>query len=124
MACVTLEFMSCEIIHNVKAGDTAVVFADHLKDNAGNSLELSGATVRAVMRTKSGTVLLNEAAEVLQTGSDQDKTQPNVRLQPTDGVPTTTGTHDFEWQVTLASGKTITRPSGGYHQVRVYEKLA
>ena len=114
--------MACERIYSVKRGDTARRFEDHLSVD-GESVDLTDAAVTFVMRTKSGTVLVSGNASVLQEGTDQDRTEPNVGYIPVTGDLETLGTHDVEWQVVLPSSKRLTFPQDGYHQVRVWDIL-
>ena len=114
--------MSCQIVHEVTQGDTGIAFADHLRIQ-DDSIDLSGATVDAILKTKGGTVLFESEAEILQDGTDQDKVLPNVRYIFASGDLDTIGTHDFQWKVTLANGRIVTRPPSP-HQIKVVEKLS
>lgn len=112
--------MSCQIVHEVTQGDTGIAFADHLRIQ-DDSIDLSGATVLAVMRGKDGTELFSKEAEILQDGTSQNKVLPNVRYIFDTGDLGTIGTHDFQWEVTLANGRIVTRPPSP-HQIKVIEK--
>lgn len=124
--------MSCATkIYPVKRGDTATPFQDHLEID-GVSLDLAGGTVKFVMKTKSGTMLENAFGTVLQTGSDQDKSEPNVEYLPPIGTMYPVGLHNVEWQCETATGRKVTLPRGrvvngeiigAYHQVQVIDTL-
>ena len=103
-------------------GDTGVAFSDHLKMQ-GESIDLTGANVQALMVSQKGTVLINlESAEILQSGEDQDMSEPNVRYVFSDADLETAGTHKFQWKVTFPSGRFVTRPPEA-HQIKVVESL-
>lgn len=110
-------------VYPVKQGDTGSKFQDHLELN-GVSLDLTGAAVTGVMKSQAGTVLFQRRGTVLQTGTSQVKKNPNVEMALESGDLDAVGTHRFEWQVELSTGRTITMPRGGYYLVRVFEKLA
>lgn len=113
----------CQKINSVKRGDNACAFQDHLRIN-GTSINLSGATVRAVLRSKDLSVVVDESASVLQIGSDQDRTEPNVEWAPQDDdLDIPEGLYDFEWHIITSSGKKQTLPLGGYHKIRVWSRL-
>jgi hypothetical protein len=115
--------MSCEKVHSVKRGDNGCAFQDHLQIN-GESVNLSGGTVRAVLRSKDQTVVVNEAATILQIGDDQDRTQANVEWQPlADELDVTEGLYDFEWHTVNSAGKKQTFPRNGYHKIKVWSLL-
>jgi hypothetical protein len=120
--------MSCQKIFDVKRGDTARKFQDHLTLN-GVSLDLAGGSAKCILRSRDETIVIVRPVTILQTGEDQDQTEPNVEAQPQAGDLDVAGMYDLEWQVTLASGRRLTLPQGppgsgrAYHQIRVWDTL-
>lgn len=113
----------CEKIHPVKRNDTGAAFEDHLMLN-GESVDLAGGSVKAWMRSKDGTALIeNGTVSILQTGDDQDRTEPNVRFTPESADLDVVGVHNFEWRVVLAGGGVLRFPRKGYHRIHVQENL-
>ena len=114
--------LSYPTVHPVKRGDTARKFQDHLQVD-GDSVDLTGASVKFVLRTKAGVVLVNRAGSVLQVGTEQDKTEPNVECQVEVGDLEELGTHEQEWHVRMSGGGVLTLPQEGYNLVRVWDTL-
>lgn len=117
--------MSCkgEKIHPVTKGDTGAAFEDHLMLD-GESVDLAGASVGAYMQAKDGTQLIeNGTVAILQTGDDQDQTEPNVRFTPETGDLNALGIHSFKWKVTLSGGGIVWFPRGKPHLVEVHDNL-
>lgn len=125
--------MSCQAIYPIKQNDTGCDFTDHLELD-GESLDM--ADVHVCIKSQSGDILVDEKqGTILQTGDDQDKTEPNVRWRPQTGdLDIAKGIHLFEWHVELANGKKLTMPRGsaepgsdfdtdGYYLIKVYETL-
>ena len=97
----------------VKQGDTAPPFADTLLDNLGNPVNLTGATVRFVMRPqRRRLVKVAAAATVVQVGDGSDGSKGKVRYSQTSGDVDTPGLYDVEWEVTYSGGKIETFPNG------------
>lgn len=113
--------MSCEVVHEITQNDTGVAFSDHLSVQ-GVSIDLTDAQVQALLVTQAGTVLVESNADVLQEGTDQDKTEPNVRYLFAADDLETVGLHNFQWRVTLPNGRVITRPPTP-HKIKVIERL-
>lgn len=111
-----------EKIHPIKQYDTGSKFTDFLQED-GVPVDLDGGSVRFVMRTQSGTTLIDAPATVLQTGQEQDDTIPNVEYLPLDGDLQTPGVHYVEWHCVTRNGRLITLPRGSYRLVEVVATL-
>lgn len=109
-------------VHDVKRNDTGARFEDHLRLN-GVSVDLAGGQVEIVIQTMDGRVLVDTSATILQSGDDQDVTEPNVAWTPGDGDLDHVGLVKVEWRCQLAGGTWITFPRKSYHQVRIWEVL-
>lgn len=112
----------CTNIHTVKRGTTGQPWEDHLALH-GTSIDLTGCTVKGVLRGDDGTLLFQRTAEVMQTGSAQNKRLPNVRLLPEAADLDTLGTARFEWQVTYSGGRKQVFPVGSFHRIRIVDPL-
>lgn len=111
-------------VHKVKQGDTARQFQDHLAVD-GRSIDLGdGGSVKFVLKTADGTILIDQSATVLQSGDAQDADLPNVEYQPATGELDTVGTHNAEWHCTFADLTHLTLPQSGYHRVEIYRVLS
>lgn len=95
-----------------KTGDTKVRFGATL---SADVLDMTGATVRFIMKHKAGTKTIEGAAVndegshvyFLFTGTDLD----------------TKGTYKAEWEVTFPSGAIQTFPDDDYHEIKVIDDL-
>lgn len=111
------------IVHSVKQGDTARKFQDHLTKD-GVSIDLTDGSVKFVMRTLDGVVLIDADATVLQIGTDQDTDLPNVEYQPVEGDLDTIGTHNAEWHCHFADETKLTLPQKSYNRIEIFSVLS
>lgn len=93
-----------------KTGDVKVRFGATL---AADTLDLTGATIRFIMKGKAKTIAgaaVNDAGLHVYfefTGTDLD----------------TKGTYKAEWEVTFPNGTIQTFPDDGYHEIKVIDDL-
>lgn len=108
-------------IHQVKRGDTARAFQAHLAIR-GVSLDIVSATMR--LRTRLRVLLVERACTILQTGYEQDQSEPNVECAIETGDLALTGLCDCTFTCILVGGRQVTMPQGDYYRVRIGEDLA
>lgn len=87
--------------------------------SAAEAIDLTNCTVRFLMALQpSGSPKVDAAATVDGTATDG-----NVRYawEPTD--LDTPGDYSVEWEITYASGKKLTVPSGGYDTIKVIDDI-
>lgn len=86
---------------------------------ADGPADLTGATVKFLMRTKgaSPTILIDAAATVVGA------VLGTVRYDWASGDTATIGKHQAEWEVTFSSGKKQTFPNTGYTTVQVVDDI-
>lgn len=110
-------------VYPVTKGDTGSAFTDHLMID-GESVDLAGASIGAYMQAQDGTQLIdNGTVSILQSGDDQDRTEPNIQFIPESGDLDTLGTHNFKWKVTLPGGGIIWFPRGKPYLIEVHDNL-
>lgn len=110
-------------VYNVKRGDDGYKFTDHLS-KGGVSVDLSRSTVGIVIRDGVGEIVVQSQARILQTGTDQDQSLPNVEWLPAaDDLDLPPGLYEFEWHVVLRGQKKITLPAGEYGVIRIVARL-
>jgi hypothetical protein len=101
----------------VKTGDTAPSLIYALLPA---SVDLTGATVRFNMRTRTGTVLINRAAAVVVVATEA----PTVRYDWQAGNTDTSGFHEAEFEVTYSNGRIETFPNDSFIGVAVTGDIA
>ena len=84
-----------------------------------SAVDLTGATVKFIMATYSGTVKVNSTAVVVQATAP-----PKVRYEWAAVDTDTVGDYRAEWEATFADGKKETFPNGGYLIISVVADLA
>jgi hypothetical protein len=103
----------------MKQGDTLPAIAATLAGADGEPADLTGASVRFLMRTKgsSSSVLVDADATVV------DPTEGTVRYDWANGDTDTTGNHQAEWEVTFAGGEKQTFPNNAYTTVSIKDDI-
>lgn len=110
---------------NIKRGDTTPPIESELQDNDGQPVDLTGASVRFLMKPRGGpTLTVDGAADV-----DADPTTGRVSYSWVGPVGVTLGDTDeageyaAEWEVTFADGSVQTFPNSTYLNVLVKRDL-
>jgi hypothetical protein len=103
----------------VKQNDTASAITRTLEDAAGAAVNLTGATVKFLMRPINGTTNKVSAAATI-VGS---ATLGNVSYAWTGTNTDTAGLYIAEWQVTYAGGAIQSFPNGAYDLVLISAEL-
>lgn len=104
---------------NIKQGDTLPVYTDTLALDDGTPVNLTGASVRFVMRsqtTSAPVALTGIAAITLAAGGD-------VSFTFSSADTASAGMFMANWIVTFSGGQTMTFPTTGYLWVSVEENL-
>lgn len=103
----------------MKRGDTAPSLRATLRNPDGSAPDLTGATVKFLMRDRtSGAVRVNGSAAIVTAASGI--VQYDWQVSDT----STAGTCDAEFEVTFASGKIETFPNSGFFQVVISGDIA
>lgn len=102
----------------IKQGDTTPAIAAILKDADGTVINLSGCTVKFHMRSKHGAVTVNAAATIVDAATGS----VSYTWGATD--TDTAGDYEIEWEITDASSKVATVPTGQPDTLTVYSQLA
>lgn len=108
---MTLQFL-------MKRGDTAPSLRATLRNPDGTAVDLTGATVRFLMRDRtSGTVRVGSAAIVTAASGI-------VQYDWQSADTATAGTYDAEFEATFPGGKIETFPNNGFFQVVLQGDIA
>lgn len=108
----------------IKAGDNASIIAATLTDDAGDAVDIEGASVRFHMAPISGATapVVDAAATNLQSGATAYI--GNVSYTWAANDTQTAGLYLAEWEVVFAGGSTQTYPNADYFLVQITEALA
>jgi hypothetical protein len=101
----------------IKRNDTLPVVDATLYGGDGNPINLSGATVRFLVATPDGTLVVDGAASVI------DAANGKVRYAWAPADTKTSGTFRAEFQITFGDGSILTVPNDSYIPVRIVEDL-
>jgi len=105
----------------LKRGDTSPAFTATLRDRNGDPIDLTGATLRFLMRTAetfgAGTVIDSAAAIV---GAPTDGAMSYTWTAPDTLTP---GKFWAEVEVTFGSGEVETFPNVGFHEVIIEQDI-
>ena len=99
-----------------KTGDTGPTNVTTLLDRDGNPADLTGATVKFLMR-RGAAVKINAFAEIV------DPAAGTVRYHRTGGDTDTVGVYQAEYEVVFSSGDRQTFPEGGYLTVVINDDI-
>lgn len=102
----------------IKVGDRLPTIRYQLKDNDDAVVNLTGHTVKFLMKTPGGAVKVNASATV--TDAATGKVSYSWVLADTD----TAGQYHAEWEVTYSTGEKQSFPNDRYLVVEVKEQLA
>ena len=100
----------------MKAGDTAPAVQATLLDAAGAAVDLTGASVRFLVATKTEprTTVVDAAADIAQVGDGSDGSKGTVVYVWAPGDTDAAGSYDVEFEVTFADSTVQTFPTQGY----------
>lgn len=102
----------------MKAGDRLPIMTAKLVDENGAAVNLTGATVRFIMRPKfQSSVKINAAATILAALTGDVKYE--WAALDTD----TPGSYRGEWEVKFSDGRVATFPNGAYTEIEIYQQL-
>ena len=104
----------------IKKGDRLSVLTATLKDSAGNAVDLTGATVKLLMKEIGGAALKVNAAGTVDPDQVNNKGKVSYAWAAVD--TDTPGTYEAEWEVTL-SGKQQSFPNDSYLVIRILDDL-
>lgn len=104
---------------HIKSGDTTPVITATLTDSAGAAVNLTGATVRFIMR-KGGTSSAKVTGEA-DIGSPASGGEVSYTWEATD--TDTPGIYSACWEVTFSGGAIQTFPNAGYTSVAILPQL-
>jgi len=102
----------------IKQGDTLPTLQQTLQDTTGAAVNLTGCTVKFVMRSLvSATPVINATATI----TDAANGKVTYAFSATD--TTTAGTFMGTWTITNGSGQVFTVPTDGYLTIRIEQNL-
>lgn len=102
-----------------KQNDTTTAITRTLENAVGAADDLTGATIKFLMRPINGTTpKINAAATTVGSA-----TLGNVSYTPTGTDTNTAGLYIAEWQVTYAGGAVQSFPNGGYDLILISPEL-
>ena len=105
-------------LFTIKRGDRQPSFQVDLLDGTGAAIDLTGCSVRFLMRAARAV-----APKVAASAVIVDAAFGTVRWDPEAGDTDRAGTYRAEWEVTLADGRLVTVPSDGYDTVLIVADL-
>lgn len=101
----------------VKRGDLWPPVEATLNDSAETVFALTGATVRFLMRGRDGTLVVDQAATIVDAATRE------VKYEWQAGDTNTVGSYLAEWQVTFPGAKPATFPSRSYLTIEIEADL-
>lgn len=102
----------------IKQNDTSPSLRSFLRDGDGDPIDLTGATVKFLMRPIGGTTLkINDSAVIVTALSGLVQYEWEV------GDTDTVGSYQAEFEVTYTGGDVETFPNNGYIRVEVTDDL-
>ncbi|MED4017007.1 BppU family phage baseplate upper protein [Sutcliffiella cohnii] len=102
---------------HTKRSDTYDSIHYRLRSKSGQSFDLTGATVRFYMESRSGKLLVNDEAEIVNA------TQGDVKYSFKEGDTNLDGIHRAEFQVTFSDGSVKTFPEDKYLSVTISKNI-
>lgn len=101
-----------------KAHDTAPTIQVQLKDSTGTPVNVTGASVKFIMKSAGG-----GSPKVNASGAIVDGPTGIVSYTPIGTDTDTAGTYNVEWQITYGGGAKQTFPDPGYNTLTVTADL-
>ena len=102
----------------IKTGDTSPAIEYYLQDGDGNNEDISGASVRFLMREiSSEAILVNEPAIIVEANEGHVKYE--WIHEDTDDA----GTYEAEWEVTRPDGTVETFPNEDFIEIKIYSDI-
>ena len=103
-----------------KQNDTAPPIEQVLKDANGFPVNLTGASIKALMRVRpAGAVKVNGSAATIVGSASNGRVRYNLTASDRD----TADVYEFEWEVTFSSGEVQTFPGNGYLIVDIQDDI-
>ena len=100
-----------------KRHDTAPTIQVQLKDSAGNPVDVTGGTVKFLMKGTGGAPKVNASGTLVTPASGI------VSYTPIAADTDTSGTYSVEWVITFAGGAKQSFPDPGYNSLTVTDDL-
>lgn len=109
---------------NIKRGDTSPAIESELQDTDGNAVNLTGATVRFLMKERGGDLTVDGEADLAADPTTGVVSYSWVAaVGETPGDTDVAGEYDAEWEVTFSDGTVQTFPNSTYLSVSVKKDL-
>lgn len=103
----------------IKQNDTVPSLRADLRDGDNNAIDLSGASVKFIMREMGGnSATINTLAIIV------DEAGGTVQYNWQDGDTDTIGSYQAEFEVTYADGTVETFPNSGYVRIEILDDIA
>jgi hypothetical protein len=102
--------------HSIKRNDVKRVVADQVLLD-GVPLNLSGSTVKFIMRNKDTGAVLSKDAVIT------DAANGKVQYEFAMGETATAGEYQVEWELSMMAGKMLTVPDNTWHDLVIVEDL-
>ena len=102
----------------IKQGDTSPAIEATLKDNTGNVVNLTGASVRFHMATLGFSSKIDAAATIVNASEGKVK----YEWQSADTV--TADSFIVEWEITYSDSSVETFPNDGYTRIKIERKVS
>lgn len=103
----------------IKQNDTSPALVGQLFNPDGSNPDLTGATVKFIMRSSSGGAAKVDASATVVTASTG-----RVKYTWSAGDTDTVGEYEGEFEVTFSGGAVQTYPNKGYLKIEVTDDLA
>ena len=106
------------VTSTIKQNDTSPPFTATLRDGDGEVVDISGATVKFLMRNR-----LTRALKVDGVASVVSGSGGTISYTWASGDTDTPGTYEVEIEITFSDETVATWPSDGYHELSVLDDL-
>jgi hypothetical protein len=102
----------------IKQGDVLPVITTQCLDENGAAVNLTGASVRFLMRPQRQAAIKVNALASITTAAEG-----RAKYEWQSGDTDRAGTYEAEWEVTFADGKKSTFPNDGYNTIAVLTQI-